>query len=162
MLCHSALPAQQAIAPSGGILQPLLYHSYTKKYIQCTQNDTIKEERKKLQKNGWTDTVFMCLCECLRHSKGTSLTSLVMGMAEGMRGLLPSSSRVRNSILFSSSQSAYEPMSRYLHQLRTLIPGPSSPCAHHQALVQDPCAPCLLHLMLQHVPSEHYALSTEH
>ncbi len=44
----------------------------------------------------------------------TSLTSLVMGMAGGTRGLLPSSSRVKNSILFSSSHSAYDPISRYL------------------------------------------------
>lgn len=45
----------------------------------------------------------------------TSLTSLVMGMAGGTKGLLPSSSRVRKSILFSSSHSAYDPISRYLH-----------------------------------------------
>ena len=58
-----------------------------------------------------------------RGSKGnrqqlTSRTSWVMGMAEGMSGRLPCSSVVRNSILLSSSHSAYDPMSRYLQTAR--------------------------------------------
>lgn len=106
--CHSAFQS---------ILQPLSIPKNTYNVYRMTRK---KKRINKLQKKGWIHTVIMCLCECSRHSKCTSLTSLVMGMAEGMRGLLPSSSRVRNSILFSSSQSAYEPMSRYLHQLHTL------------------------------------------
>ena len=175
MFCHSALPVQHTMPPSDGILQTITCIHMVEKIhkVKCGNEkkgycrlllglvcqllrsgchvgsrthgnlpNFTQQKARLLPETGSTDTVnrvFVTVCLC------TSLTSLVMGMAEGMRGLLPSSSRVRNSILFSSSQSAYEPMSRYLHQLHTLAPRlPLEPLcissctrACHHALVHD-------------------------
>ncbi len=100
--CNSRCLSEQGKPEYTGLLRT---HTMLVFYVSINKGSTGEEDQ---------------AVRCIEDATGgvevrTSLTSLVMGMAGGTRGLLPSSSRVRNSILFSSSHSAYDPISRFLH-----------------------------------------------